>query len=86
MTEDEFWPQLEREATRELESRENRRIRYLWVDGFIPTGTERRGDGNWVVGTAWIGDGGKSQTTYTFALFLGQATRGTSRLGSAFGH
>jgi hypothetical protein len=68
----EFWTRLEYAATRWLEESQKGTQSRFWVDGFLPdsaTDTERGVD---VKGTAFVGEGTRTQHQYRFIVSVPQ--------------
>jgi hypothetical protein len=64
-----YWVSLEYRVCREFAGMAERRLRWLWCDGFIPQQYLISEETPRVVGRAWIGDG-PSQHEWEFTLFL----------------
>jgi hypothetical protein len=79
VTEAEFWQRLEFRISHELTRAENRALRFLWCDGFVPEGFILEDPTPRIVGQAWIGDGSR-QDRWEFTLFLDAATRARSQI------
>jgi hypothetical protein len=69
MTEREFWLVLEYRLEHEFAGMADRRLQYLWCDGFIPVQYQLSEDPPKIVGRAWICDDRK-QEKWGFTLFL----------------
>lgn len=70
MKESDYWGELEYRVSRELAAMDDRRLRQLWCDGFIPEQFLVDDHGPRVVGYAWIGFGSRHQARWAFTLFL----------------
>jgi hypothetical protein len=68
----EFWTRLEYDASRWLEGLEDKTLRGLWIDGFLPDGIKDTKHGIDVEGTAWVGDGPRKQNQYRFVVSIPQ--------------
>jgi hypothetical protein len=64
---------LEFRITRELARLEDKALRFLWCDGFIPDQYLLEGSSPRILGRAWICNGPR-QDQWEFTLFLGLAT------------
>ena len=72
-----FWTQLEFDASRQLETSEDKNLRQFWVDGFLPETFTSTRQGMKVEGIVWIGKGGRDQFQYRFSASLPrEMTRG----------
>ena len=73
MTEQDFWGWLERRVSAEFAGFDDRRLRFLWCDGFIPEDYALATEPATIAGRVWIGTGPRQQEQWTFALLLPQA-------------
>ena len=64
----EFWTKLEYDASRWIESSENKELRRFWIDGFAPEAIKNTRNGAAINGIAWVGEGGRIQHQYEFVL------------------
>ena len=64
-----YWERLEYRISREFAGMSERRLRWLWCDGFIPGQYLISESPPRIVGRAWICDG-PSQHEWEFTLFL----------------
>jgi hypothetical protein len=69
MSEADFWVRLEYRLCDEFAGMPERRLQYLWCDGFIPNQYLLDDDRPRVTGKAWIGNGPR-QAEWDFALLL----------------
>jgi len=76
MNEREFWDRLEWRVCSELAQFEDKRLRSLWCDGFIPECVEHDDGAVFVVGHAWFGNDGR--TPFTLLLGGPHASRETA--------
>ncbi|MGD9589002.1 MAG: hypothetical protein AB7V11_08860 [Pyrinomonadaceae bacterium] len=72
MADDEFWTRLEYDATRWLESSDDRTLRRIWIDGFLPESIADTKRGADIAGVAWVGVGGSEQFQYRFVVSVPQ--------------
>ena len=72
MDDKEFWLQLEYDASRWLESSEDKTLRRFWIDGFLPDCIKNTKYGVDVEGMAWVGDGPRQQYEYRFVVSVPQ--------------
>ena len=66
---------------RELEGMEDRALRSLWCDGFIPEQYLLDDPTPRVTGRAWIGTGPRKQDRWELSLFLDHAARTCEGVG-----
>ncbi len=69
MTEQDFWVDLEYRVTTALALMNDKSLRSLWCDGFIPESYLP----SEIVGVAWIGRGSRHQERWQFQLVLPKA-------------
>jgi hypothetical protein len=69
VTENDYWEQLEFRVSHQFASMENRALRFLWCDGFIPEEYFVSEASPRITGVAWIGNGSK-QERWAFELVL----------------
>jgi hypothetical protein len=69
MLERDYWLSLEYRICHEFAGMEDRNLRYLWCDGFIPARCLLDGPDPRITGRAWICNG-QRQNEWTFCLFL----------------
>ena len=74
MTEPEFWNHLARRLCLEFAGLPDRAHRYLWCDGLIPESHTLSGPTPTISGRAWIGNGSRRQSQWTFVLKLPAST------------
>lgn len=74
MTEVDYWPRLEFRVCRELAGMEDKALRSLWCDGFIPEDYVFDDAAPRIAGRAWICRG-PQQDPWEFTLLLDQAVR-----------
>ena len=75
MDEKEFWSRLEWRICSELAQFDDKSLRHLWCDGLVPERVEYRDGAAFIVGHAWFGNDGQSQTPFSFLLGGPSATR-----------
>jgi hypothetical protein len=75
MTEADYWPRLEFRVCRELAGMEDKALRFLWCDGFIPEQYLLDDPTPRITGRAWIGTGPRRQEQWEFTLFLSDVAR-----------
>jgi hypothetical protein len=73
VTEADYWLRLEYRVCRELAGMEDKALRFLWCDGFIPEQYLLDEPTPRITGHAWIGNGPRKQDRWKFTLFLDQA-------------
>ena len=61
-----FWEDLEYRISADLQASTNASRRRYWVDGFIPERGENTQAGIMVHGKAWVAEGSRKQTAWTF--------------------
>jgi hypothetical protein len=74
VTEAEYWGRLERRVCRELAGMEERALRFLWCDGFMPEQYLLDDSTPRITGAVWIGSAPK-QERWRFTLFLRENAR-----------
>ncbi len=72
MQDHEFWLKLEFWLSGWFRECGDKSMGGLWCDGVTPVSTENTKDGIVVRGTAWIADGSRAQTKYSFEASIPQ--------------
>jgi hypothetical protein len=70
-----YWLRLEYRVCRELAGMEDKALRWLWCDGFIPEQYWLDEATPQITGHAWIGTGPRGQERWKFTLLLQQTVR-----------
>lgn len=68
----EFWNRLEYAASHWLQSSNEKSLRRLWIDGFLPEHAAGTKFGIDVTGIAWVGSEGRVQHPYRFIVSVSQ--------------
>ena len=68
MTEDGFWPALERRICRELKGMNDSILRHMWCDGIRGDIVRPEAGPAYMYGTIWIGKDGQTAMQFTMAL------------------
>jgi hypothetical protein len=67
-----FWERLEYEACHWLKDSTEQHVKGFWIDGFLPETVTNTKHGADVEGTAWVGEGTRTQQSYRFTVSLPQ--------------
>lgn len=67
-----FWTRLAYQACGWLRDSGDESLRWFWIDDFIPEIANDAKHGVDVEGTAWVGDGSRSQHPYRFLVSVPQ--------------